>query len=115
MRARKSATGSVKLMLSPSSSVRSGLYIGQGQRTSEDGLAGHARHIPAHLKISPGFYQDDFTTTTMTSQLLESHPGARDRGSTNGIPRTCAERRAGGRRACSGYACARKTLASWRP
>src|ERR1700733_7494705 len=39
MRVRKSATGSVKLMLSPSSSVRSGLYIDQGQRTSEDGVA----------------------------------------------------------------------------
>src|ERR1700733_9585878 len=39
MRVRKSATGSVKLMLSPSSSVRSGLCIDQGQRTSEDGVA----------------------------------------------------------------------------
>src|ERR1700748_3501417 len=35
MRARKSATGSVKLMLSPSSSVRSGLYIDQAREPAK--------------------------------------------------------------------------------
>src|SRR5882757_2931489 len=91
MRVRKSATGSVKLMLSPSSSVRSGLYIDQVQRTSEDGVAGRARHVQRiqnTLRVFP---------TRTTSQRPESRHARRARGNTDGIRRTCAETRGGGR------------------
>src|SRR5271170_10317 len=110
MRVRKSATGSVKLIVSPSSPVRSALY---GE--------------PAGMSLAPYRIRAQYLgdgncpplqlnrTTRTTSSRLEYHRAAPTAGSTDGRCRTCADRHADVRIDGSGYAGATKTWVYGRP
>src|ERR1700743_1281703 len=105
-RVRKSATGSVKLIVSPSSPVRSA-----HQRTCgnvyDRALYARSKFVLRQRRACIAGKR----TTSWTLRHQGSHPLAPAGGSTNGIHRTCADKRAGARKACSDCADGWKTLA----
>src|SRR5579885_1089406 len=87
-----------------------------GRRPGSSANSNLAASSARHAVVADGCgLATDASPTRTTSKPRESLPSAPARGNTSGRSRTCAGRRAGGRRSCSCCVGAKRTWASLRP